>query len=361
MSKKVCIQAGHLNVKSNCDISLRGSTGAGGEVEINQAVTKRLSELLTARGIEVKLVDANYNCDPESVKTDYNLFLSCHCDMNYANDSGSGFCDFPDPSTDDATAESQRMAKVIQDTFFPAVGITIKSRSNANTRYYYMWKYISALTPCVLIEMGQVQDAHDYPILKDTEKTAKALASAVLKALGIDEIECDCVELQKELEDMRASRNSWREKYGELDESSTKEIKAKIEHIEQLQKTIAELNNKISMDNNATENYRKDILVLKKEIEENEMDLKSLSVSLEESNKENERLLKKLKEVSNMNYDPKKAAFLRFLRTALPQVPAVVAYLTTQKPEWAALLALVGAIVTALDKYLRDSGVYGEK
>ena len=54
----------------------------------------------------------------------------------------------------------------------------------------------------------------------------------------------------------------------------------------------------------------------------------------------------------------RKDAFIRFLRTAIPQIPAVLAYLVGVKPEWAAGLALFGAIITALDKYLRETGVY---
>ena len=50
--------------------------------------------------------------------------------------------------------------------------------------------------------------------------------------------------------------------------------------------------------------------------------------------------------------------FVRFLRTILPQLPAITAYIVGIKPEWSALLALIGAILTALDKYLRDQKVY---
>jgi hypothetical protein len=59
-----------------------------------------------------------------------------------------------------------------------------------------------------------------------------------------------------------------------------------------------------------------------------------------------------------VDYDKVKATSFRFLRTFLPQVPAGVAYFAGVKPEWAALLSLVGAVATAADKYLRDSGVY---
>jgi hypothetical protein len=181
----IIIQSGHKNIKNNCNVALRSGTGAGGEVEITTAVADAVAPLLKAKGVEVLLVDANFNCNSTSADKDYQLFLSLHCDMDYANDQGSGFCDYPEPSTDGATLESQRLAKEIQNSFFPAVGINIKSRSNANTRFYYMWSALSSKTPCVLIEMGQVKDPHDSPILLNTQKVAIALANAILSALKV--------------------------------------------------------------------------------------------------------------------------------------------------------------------------------
>lgn len=282
---KVCIQAGHKAIKNNCVVSLRGSTGAGGEVEVNTAVVDATALLLRARGVEVKVVDANFNCDPTSLDTDWDLFLAVHCDMDYANDNGSGFCDFPEPSTDDATEASQHMAKVIQDTFFPAVGINVKSRSNKNTRYYYMWQCISAKTPCVLIEMGQVKDPHDSVILKDTAKVSEALAGAILTALGLPINDCE-----KELEEMRESRNKWRTKYEELDRESTKDLQAKIKHIEELQKTIAELNAQLTVNTGGNQSNLDEITKLREEVAVGKDDILVLKDLLEESKKENERL-----------------------------------------------------------------------
>jgi len=44
----------------------------------------------------------------------------------------------------------------------------------------------------------------------------------------------------------------------------------------------------------------------------------------------------------------------RFVRTFLPQIPAMCAYLVGIKPEWTAVLVFLGAIATALDKMMRD-------
>jgi hypothetical protein len=105
--------------------------------------------------------------------------------MDYPNDNGSGFADYPEPSTDGATAESQRICKVINDFYFKEVGIVYKNRSNANTRYYYMWKHLTLKTPCVLIEMGQSIDPHDSVLLANTELISNALCRAICKAFNV--------------------------------------------------------------------------------------------------------------------------------------------------------------------------------
>lgn len=62
-----------------------------------------------------------------------------------------------------------------------------------------------------------------------------------------------------------------------------------------------------------------------------------------------------------MKFDEAKArALLRFWRVMIPQIPAVVAQLldiakVLSLPEWVTpALILVGAIATAVDKFLRD-------
>ncbi len=352
--KRIILQAGHENIKNNCVASLRGSTGAGGEVEINIAVRDEVARLLAGK-VEVKKVDGNFNCDPTSLDEDWDLFLTIHCDMDYAGDNGSGFCDFPEPSTDDATKESQRCAKAIQDYFFPKVGINVKSRSNANTRYYYMWQCISAKTPCVLIEMGQVKDSHDSVILKDTARVGKALAEAILVALGLP-VEDTC---QKELEEMRESRNKWKAKYEELDRESTKDLQAKIKHIEELQKTVAELNSWIALNTSSQESYVKDIEALKKELAESRKECQESQEAINEAHKENERLSVLLnkcqdKEVETTMKNPIFEAVKEPLRLlVLAVIPFGVAYFTSLSYEWAGVAVL---ILRLIDKLLHEVG-----
>ncbi len=176
MKKKIILQGGHLGVTS-------GATGAPGEQELTRRIRTRLSEILISKGFQLFLVDAN---PPDSqINEDFDLFLALHGDSDYPNDNGSGFTDYPEPSTDNATVESQRLAKEIASEYFKHSGIKEVSHSNANTRYYYMWKRLTAKTPCVILEMGQVQDPHDSVILADTDRVANAIARGVCKAFNV--------------------------------------------------------------------------------------------------------------------------------------------------------------------------------
>ena len=180
----ICLQAGHENTKDNCVPALRTSTGAPGEVELTVRIRNRLSQVLISKGFQIQLVDATFNCNPNRTK-DFNLFLALHGDADYAGDNGSGFVDYPDPSVDASNAESKRIKEAIESEYFNHSGIANIPHSNTNTKFYYMWRELSAKTPCVLIEMGQVQDPHDRVILADTDRVANAIARGVCKAFGV--------------------------------------------------------------------------------------------------------------------------------------------------------------------------------
>lgn len=208
---KIVLQAGHINANNNSIVALRGSTGASGEQELTRRITDRLSFILRQRGFMVVQTDACANDDKNITSQDWDLFLAIHGDADYANDNGGGFADYPEPSTDGATAESQRITNLINQTYFPEVKINYTNHSNANTRYYYMWKYLSAKTPCSLIELGQVQDPHDKVLLANTDLICNALGRSICKAFSVnfdnDPIEKPCEErllsLKKEIEELK--------------------------------------------------------------------------------------------------------------------------------------------------------------
>lgn len=192
MPYSICLQAGHQNASKNCDPVLARGTGAPGEAEftirIRDAVSAKLLQKKNSDGspaFTVQLVDATFNCDPKADDKDYALFLAIHYDA-YINGSIGGFADFPEPSTDSATKESQRITKAINEEYFKHAGIQYVNRSNANTKYYYMWKFLSLKTPCVLLECGTGQNPHDKVILADTEIVANAIVRGICKAFNVN-------------------------------------------------------------------------------------------------------------------------------------------------------------------------------
>ena len=177
--RKICIQSGHWNTTS-------GQTGAPREQERTIAIGLALTDKLRANGFEVYHTDARANLNPAVTGKDWDLFLSLHCDMDYAGNEGGGFVDWIDPSIDSSTAsnkESERIAKAIEAVYFRDSGIrNVPSRRNANTKFYYMWEALSADTHCVIIEMGESIDPHDNVILNDTDRQANILLSAIKNA-----------------------------------------------------------------------------------------------------------------------------------------------------------------------------------
>lgn len=142
---KILIQAGHKGRTS-------GSTGAPGEQKWTTEIVPKIASKLREMGFETREVGA----DPSNneIAGDWDLFLSVHYDADIYNDRG-GFIDTPDASVDKAHAESLRIADEMRKTYFSTTGIPARpQRSNKNTKFYYMWKRLSAKTPCVIIEAG---------------------------------------------------------------------------------------------------------------------------------------------------------------------------------------------------------------
>ena len=163
MARRICLQAGHANCQYNSIVALRKSTGASNEMSFNVDIRNKVAAELRARGFEVVTTDANANDDKNITKTDFDLFLAIHYDADVYR-VGGGFVDTPDPSVDSANSESLRIAKHLADEYFSNTKIVNHpERSNLKTKFYYMWKFLTSKTPCVIIECGvgmHVPDDH---------------------------------------------------------------------------------------------------------------------------------------------------------------------------------------------------------
>lgn len=191
---KILIVAGHQNVQYNSIISLHGNTGTIGELEINIRVANRVSAMLRARKFEVVQSDANANDDKSITGTDFNLALAIHCDMDIANDRGGGMVGSGDKTVDSSWVESLRIKKVFDEVYFKETQIVNKNIVTVGMAKYYLWQYLSAKTPCVLIEMGQAMDPHDKVLLANTELIASAIVRSICKAFNVSyEIETNPV------------------------------------------------------------------------------------------------------------------------------------------------------------------------
>ncbi len=182
---KVCLQAGHIHIDQNIDQALHGSTGAPGEQEFTQRIVSATALLLQSKNFEVTIVDANANSNAIVTGTDWDLFLSVHYDADVYK-TGGGFVDCPDASIDASTVRSHELANAISSEYFKHSEIVEHpERSNPNTKFYYMWRALSAATPCVIIECGVGQDAHDKVLLADTQRIAAALARGICAGFKI--------------------------------------------------------------------------------------------------------------------------------------------------------------------------------
>jgi N-acetylmuramoyl-L-alanine amidase len=179
MAKFICLQAGHEGITT-------GATGAPGEKELNVRIRNRLSQILISKGFVVQLVNANPT--QSEINKDFDLFLALHGDADIYG-TGGGVIGYIDPAIDsspESNAESKRIKEIIEGQYFQHSGIVNHpERNNKNITRYYMWARLTAKTPCVLLEMGVVQDAHDKVILADTERVANAIARGICKAFNI--------------------------------------------------------------------------------------------------------------------------------------------------------------------------------
>lgn len=221
--KKILVIIGHQNIKYNSIKSLRGNTGTAGELEINIRVGDRVSAMLREMGFNVTQTDANGNDDKNITSQDFDLALSLHCDMDTA--SQGGMVGSGDKSVDNSWQESARIRDVFNEIYFKETGIRNKGFVTEGMTKWYMWRYLSYKTPCVLIEMGEAKDPHDSVLLGNTELIASGIVRSICKAFNVSyeivkpsvpnptQPECDCEALKKTIDELnnklRQDRNDF--------------------------------------------------------------------------------------------------------------------------------------------------------
>lgn len=236
---KVCLQAGHGGVTV-------GATGAPGERDWTTTIVPMIASYLRDKGVEVYETGGKANLDSKVTSTDWDLFLAVHYDADIYNDRG-GFVDYPDPSKDAVWETSKSLSYKIGEKYFKTTGIPERpSRSNANTKFYYMWDYLTSKTPCVIIECGVGwRKPEDYEVLRRYDFISKTLGDSILYALGMsepcEELKIELEKINKELDEMRKSRDSWKRQFKDLEDKYEKEVRSYKEQIENLQKSNAEM------------------------------------------------------------------------------------------------------------------------
>lgn len=185
---RIVLQKSHVNISNNSIVALRSATGAPNEQKFNSSVVDKLALELKKYNIEVIITDANANDDVNITSQDHDLFLSVHYDADVYSDTG-GFVDFPDPSVDFVTETSQKIAKEIEKTYFSTTKIkNVPSRRNANTKFYYMWRYLSKKTPCVIIEcgVGNRKPEDNNTLFNKQDLVVNGILQGILNAFGIN-------------------------------------------------------------------------------------------------------------------------------------------------------------------------------
>lgn len=245
---KIILQAGHESRTS-------GAIGAPNEQSFNVDVSNQVAEQLRILGVEVKRVNADPK--PAEISGDWDLFLAIHYDADVYG-KGGYFVDFPEPSTDGATDRSQAICKALSEVYGATTGIVNHpERSNKNTRFYYMWKSVSAKTPCVLIECGVgMHTPDDHAILHmNRPLVVKGIVEGLKKALNIqssippvsDPHLAEIVKLNEKIKDLETNHKSLAERLSQLEGL----IKTKDEQIasgEEKIRVLTEENQKLTAD-----------------------------------------------------------------------------------------------------------------
>lgn len=171
----IVVQAGHLNIASNCDWGLRPDTGLEGEADQTAWFAQQLSSRLMGRGLPCQVVDANFNC-VDLVSHPYQALIALHCDDPVVADGGRAV----DIGVADGGAE---LAQAIDRRLGAALG-TPPARPPDGGADYYLIPKLSPQTPFVLVQLGAVDEARAM-----ADKLLQAVYVGVLDWLGMPETE----------------------------------------------------------------------------------------------------------------------------------------------------------------------------
>lgn len=181
----VIIQAGHEHIQTNCDTSMRGSTGAHDEIIWTPDVSDRVVALLVAHGVQARHVNANFNCTADRLR-DYEAAIAIHYQSDPPHQSGY-FCGVGSPAKDGAAAASWKLCTSIRSQYQAATHLAPRPAwDSENITYYYMFRALSAKTPFALIECGTgAPGAPDHEFLwKHKDVVARGIANGILAYLG---------------------------------------------------------------------------------------------------------------------------------------------------------------------------------
>lgn len=178
---KIALQAGHQNIRNNCNLNLRGGTGAPKEAQWTPLMRDAVAQKLVDNGFQVFTFDANANCQEEA-KQDFDLFLSFHYDADIYG-TGGGLAGAPHPSVDAVSERSQEIARKLNAIYFPLSGIVYHpERINGNITFYYMWQHLTAKTPCVLLECGTNNQDN---LFNRIDELSTIVANAIATIFGV--------------------------------------------------------------------------------------------------------------------------------------------------------------------------------
>lgn len=161
----IVLQVGRLNIESNCDWGVRGDVPGPGETAAVLVVAQRTAALLTARGLQVQLADANWSC-LDVAKHDYEAVLTLQA-------GALGIATETHETTEVADLVQLLAAEVVNACSHAGLG-TMTARVGGAAEHY-MARAHSPKTPWVLVELGPAGS-----VVAQADVMVQALYAAVL-------------------------------------------------------------------------------------------------------------------------------------------------------------------------------------